>query len=237
MRTRAIRIGFLVLLFALQLGLEFCISQPQRKWTDAFLEDSASLSSQGANPYFILEPGYQLHLKGKERVKSVELVITVLNETKVVDGIETRIVEERETVNAELVEVSRNYFAISKRTNAVYYFGEDVDIYKKGKIVSHEGSWQSGMNGARYGLLIPGSPLLGSRYYQELAPGVAMVRCEIISLSEVVETRAGHFANCLKTEETTPLEPKAKEYKCYARGIGLIQDADLFLASHGFVKR
>src|SRR5437762_8506857 len=42
-------------------------------------------------------------------------------------------------------------FALCKRTNSVYYFGEDVDIYKNGKIVGHEGSWLSGEKGAKFG--------------------------------------------------------------------------------------
>jgi hypothetical protein len=87
---------------------------------------------------------------------------TVLNETKTVDGVECRVVEERETKDGKLVEVSRNYFAIGKRTNSVYYFGEDVDIYKDDKVVSHEGAWLAGKNGARFGLMMPGLPLLSS---------------------------------------------------------------------------
>src|SRR5438128_2154131 len=82
-------------------------------WSSDFSVEKDALTSRGKNPYFILEPGYQLVLEGgKER-----LVISVLNETKMVDGVETRIVEERETKNGKLVEVSRNFFAISKRTN------------------------------------------------------------------------------------------------------------------------
>ena len=80
--------------------------------------------------------------------------------------------------------MSRNYFAISRRTNSVYYFGEDVDIYKAGKVVSHEGSWISGLGGAHFGLFMPGTPLLHGRYYQELAPRVAMDRAELVSMSE-----------------------------------------------------
>ncbi len=80
-------------------------------FTDDFSDDKADLSHTGKNPYFILEPGYQLLLEGgTERV-----VITVLAETKTVDGVECRVVEERETKGDKLVEVSRNYFAISKR--------------------------------------------------------------------------------------------------------------------------
>src|SRR5215471_16360599 len=113
-------------------------------WTNDFAAEKDHLASTGRNSFFILEPGYQLTLeKGKER-----LVITVLNETKVIDGVETRIVEERETDDGEPVEISRNYYAISKRTGNVYYLGEDVDIYKRGKVASHDGSWVSGVGGA-----------------------------------------------------------------------------------------
>jgi hypothetical protein len=60
-----------------------------------------------------------------------------------------------------------------------------------------------------------------------------MDRAEIISTIEIVVTPAGRFKNCLKIEETTPLEPGAKEYKYYAAGIGLIQDGELKLVKHG----
>lgn len=197
-------------------------------WTVEFFVEKGELSATGRNPYFILEPDYQLIFEGgKER-----LVITVLNETKTVDGVETRVVEERETDGGKLVEVSRNYFAISKRTNSVFYFGEDVDIYKEGKVVNHEGAWLAGKD-YKFGLMMPGQVLLKARYYQEIAPKVAMDRAEIVSTSETVKTPAGEFKNCLKIEETTPLEPDSKEYKYYAPGVGLVQDGSLKLVKYG----
>jgi len=45
---------------------------------------------------------------GRER-----LTITVLDQTRTIDGVEARVVEERETSGDELREVSRNYLAIS----------------------------------------------------------------------------------------------------------------------------
>ena len=161
------------------------------------------------------------------------MTITVLNETKMVDGVETRVVEERETKAGRLAEVSRNYFAISKRTNDVFYFGEDVDIYQDGKVVSHAGAWLSGVNGARFGLFVPGQPTLNARYYQEVAPGAAMDRVEIVSLTETVRTPAGEFKNCLKFMETTPLEPGVTDYKYFAPGIGMVQDGKLKLVKFG----
>ena len=134
---------------------------------------------------------------------------------------------------AKLVEVSRNYFAISKRTGSVFYFGEEVDMYKDGKIASHEGAWASGVNGAKFGLMIPGQVLLGGRYYQEIAKDVALDRAEIVSMSEPFKSAAGEFKSCVKTEETTPLEPGVKEYKLYAPGVGLVQDGSLKLVKYG----
>lgn len=199
-------------------------------WTATFAVEKGELVSVGRNPYFSLEPGHQSTLEGGDE----RLVITVLHETKVVDGVETRIVEERETKGGKLVEVSRNYFAISKVTNSVFYFGEEVDIYKNGKIASHEGAWESGKNGAKFGLLMPGQILLKGKHYQEVAPDVAMDRAEIQSDSETVTTHAGEFKNCLKVEETTPLE-RDISYKYYAPGVGLIQDGDLKFVKQGKV--
>ena len=203
--------------------------QGDETWTTDFRVDKSELSATGINPYFVLEPGYYLVLeKGKEQV-----TITVLSTTKQIGELETRVVEERETDGGNIVEVSRNYYAISKRTNSVFYFGEEVDLYKNGKVVGHDGAWLAGTKGARFGLMMPGIVLLRSRYYQEIAPGEAMDRAEIVSLKETVRTSAGEFKNCLKSEETTPLEPGSREYKYYAPGIGLVQDGSLKLIKHG----
>lgn len=203
-------------------------------FTDTFGVDKAELSATGTNRFFILAPGLQSVLTGKEGGGEVVLTITVLDQTKQVEGVETRIVVEHETAGGQLVEVSSNYFAISQKSGDVFYFGEDVDMFKDGKVVSHEGAWLSGVNGARFGLMMPGRPLLGARYYQEVAPQVAMDRAEVKSLSDKLETPAGRFENCLNTEETSALE-SARETKIYAPGIGLVLDGSLKLTKHGFV--
>jgi hypothetical protein len=213
-------------------SLSYCADSQvpdENAWTSDFHVEKESFASTGRNPFFILEPGYQLTLDGDGK----HLVITVLNETKMVDGVETRVVEERETEDGELVEVSRNYFAISKQTNSVYYFGEDVDEYKNGQVSGHPGSWLSGVKGAKFGVIMPGERLIGGRYYQEVAPQVAMDRAEIVSLRETVKTPSGEFKNCLKTKETTPLEPEVVEYKYYAPEIGLVQEESLKLTKYG----
>jgi hypothetical protein len=57
-------------------------------------------------------------------------------------------------------------------------------------------------------------------------------KAEIVSMTEEVDTPAGLFRNCLKTRETTDLEPDVTEYKLYAPGIGLVQDGELKLIKY-----
>ena len=207
----------------------------EKKFTDSFFTDSCSFQTTGRNNYFILEPGYRLVLEGKEDGKTTRLVITVLNEIHTIGKVETRVVEENESAEGETIEISRNYFAICRETGSIFYFGEEVDMYKNGKVVNHEGAWiAEGKNSP--GIMMPGTFLLGSRYYQEIAPGIAMDRAEIIGLDETLLTPAGKFSNCLKTEETTALNLKEKEFKLYAPGIGLIKDGNLLLVNYGFIK-
>lgn len=204
-------------------------------WQDTFNLENCDLSPSGANDYFILEPGYQLILEGQEDGEEIQLKITVLDETKTVNGTEAGIVEEIETEGEEVVEISRNWFVVCKPSNDIFYLGEEVDIYEDGKIVDHEGAWEAGVNDARHGLIMSGTPEIGMKYYQEIAPGVAEDRAEIVALDKALDTPVGKFEKVLETEETNALKPDEKESKFYAPGIGLIQEESLMLVKHGNV--
>jgi hypothetical protein len=221
-RTGVLAVTILVVFAALAV----VAAQPAagQDFRSTFDVNKAGLADRGQNAYFILEPGYRQHFQHG----SDALVITVLDDTKVVDGVTTRVVEERETKGGELAEVSRNYFAIDRTTDDVYYFGEDVDEYKNGKISGHEGAWLSGVNGARFGLMMPGTPKVGDRYYQEYAPKAAMDRAEILSVTAEMKVAAGAYRNCLHTRESSAIE-RSSEGKWYAPGVGLIKDADFEL--------
>ena len=121
-------------------------------WRDRFDVNKADLLPTGTNTYLTMQPGRVLRLKNGIDT----LTITVLPDTQEIDGVTTGILEERETKNGTLVEISRNFFATDRKTGDVYYFGEDVDNYKDGKVISHESAWRAGTGGARFGLMIPG---------------------------------------------------------------------------------
>lgn len=222
MTTRFRSIGLL-------LAAATLVAQPAKDWQSVFPVDKKTLGIKGANPYFNLTPGYTLSYRhGKDTD-----TLTVLDETKTIDGVETRVVEDREWKNGQLVELTRDYFAMDSITNDVYYFGEDVDVYKAGKVTGHGGSWLSGVHGAKFGMMMPGTPKVGQKFYQEQAPGVGMDRFEIVSVSETVVTPAGTFEKCVHVVESSPIEKGLRDHKWYAPGIGQVKDAEMVLVKYG----
>ena len=190
--------------------------------------DKKNLGTKGANPYFPLTPGYKLEFAHGKDTR----VWTITSDTKKIDGVETVVVEDREMKDGQLAELTKDYFAIDVTTNDVYYFGEDVEVYKKGKVVSRKGSWLSGVNGAKFGLYAPGKPSVGKKYYQEIAPGVGKDRAEVLSVTETVVTPAGKFENCVHTLETSPIEKSLKDHKWYAPGVGEVKDDQMQLVKY-----
>lgn len=182
------------------------------------------------NPYFPLPVGHHLVLDGMEGTTAVHLEITVLEQTEVVADVTTRVMEERESADGQLIEVSRNFFAQAP-DGTVCYFGEDVDIYDAGVIVSHDGAWRAGGDN-RPGIMMPASPSVGDAYFQEIAPGVAEDAAEVLALGEELIVPAGTFTDTVRTSEWTPLEPGVSETKWYVSGIGLAVDAEIELTSH-----
>jgi len=194
-------------------------------WRDTFSVNKAVLASTGNNTYLPIKPGKVLKLAhGKDR-----LTVSILSGTKTVDGVATGVLEEREEKGGQLIEVSHNYFATDPDSGDVYYFGEDVDNYQDGKMVNHESAWLAGERGASFGLMMPGKPKKGAKFYQEIAPKVALDRVEIVSIDETVKTPAGTFEHCVHLRETTPLESDVS-HKYYARGVGMIKDDEFELA-------
>lgn len=202
-------------------------------FTRQFPIASCDFKASGGNAFFKLRENRQLYLSNIRCVQAgqcdelVELWITMLPETKVfkfeLDGktvtARTRVMEEYETVDGELEEVSRNYVADCSPTHDVYYFGEDVEDGDGHRLPD---SWLAGRNGARPGILMPDRAfLLGSRYYQELADN-AKDRAEHTAMGVTMRVPAGVFRDCVEVTETTPLEPDDVAVKGYCPGVGFV---------------
>ena len=207
----------------------------ERPFTRNFNIEDCTFHDEGRNQFFSLVPGTVARFDGEEDGLASHLRITVMFQTRniVVPGlglVPTRVIEEKEWLDQKLVERSLNYFAICEPTNDVYYFGEDVDIYEDGE-VTHEGAWLAGQDGAKPGIVMPGTFLLGSRYMQEFAPDVAMDRAEHTGSGLTVETGLGTLTKCVEITETTPLEPSDRSAKIYCPDVGLVKDEDLTLTT------
>jgi hypothetical protein len=219
-------------------------------FTTEFRWEDCDFDDEGMNPYFVLKPGYQLVLESDEE-RSVE---TVLRDTKriTLDGrkIKTRVLEERafeldeEDGGWKAIEISLNWLAICKETNTVYYFGEfsrdcpdGFDENDHCDDESNAGSWEAGVDGAMPGVMMTGTPLLGARYFQEIAPPGAVDRGEITEMGLDVVVPAGQSSGCIKILDTNPTpvgECGEDDAKLYCPWIGLVQDQDLQLVSYGF---
>jgi hypothetical protein len=234
------------------LMLAFCLALPafaaaeDDGFTKKFPLSSCLFSSVGGNSYFPVVPGRQAYYTNAACLAAgkcdslTELWITMERETRRITipagngsrALFARVMEERETEDGELVEISRNFVASCLPSRDVYYFGEDVDIYEDGEIVSHDGAWLAGRHGALPGILMPEDGFMqGSRYYQEIAPDVALDRSEHKRAGFSVRVPAGKFDHCLDVDETTPLEPGAVSKKTYCRDVGLVRDGDLELTA------
>jgi hypothetical protein len=238
LRTLAIVSPFLAMVVAstclgLSSGIVLAQNQEPPFTTEFRLEDCDDFKTRGKNPYFILIPGRQSVLEGEEAGKTIRLVVTVLPEIQSIllpdiGEVKTTVVEERESVDGAPVEVSRNFFAICEKTNDVFYFGEEVDIFNPDGTISHEGSWRAGTPDAdglaKPGIMVPGTFFLGSRYFQEMADGIALDRAAHVESGLEITTGAGTFHNCVKVLETTPLEPGAETVKIYCPGVGKVVD-------------
>ena len=198
-----------------QLDLELCDPEEQTFTLDI------------DNDYFPLPVGRQWFYEGEEDGVPVALRITVFDETEVIAGVTTRVVEEREWEDDELIEVSRNYFA-QTRKGTVCYFGEDVDIYEDGEIVSNEGAWRADESGNAPGIYMPKHPRVGMSFQQEAAPGIAEDTAEVIERGETVSVPYGTFKKTIRTEDCNLLDGDCGE-KVYARGLNLIIDGPVQL--------
>lgn len=157
---------------------------------------------------------------GEGNTQRVE--VTVLDQTKEIVGIQATVVHDVLTQDGETVEDTLDWYAQDTFGN-LWYLGEDTKEYEGGKVTSTEGSWETGVDGAQAGIILPADPAVGMAYRQEYYAGQAEDAAEVLSLDEHVEVPVGTFDGCLQTKETTALEPDVVEQKFYARGVGEVQ--------------
>lgn len=198
-------------------------------------EFNASLFSNPTkinNKYLPLIPG-TIHLYQVETEDGVETIVTeILEETRVVDGVESLVFHDRVFLDELLIEDTHDWFAQDDNGN-VWYMGEEVINYEyddEGELIetNNDGAWESGVDGALAGILIKADPVVGDSYQQEFYPGKAEDMAMVEELGVTVALADGTiYTDCLKTLEWNPLEQDSNEYKYYAPNVGLVKEEEV----------
>jgi len=188
--------------------------------------DPAAFSSTVDNPFFPLRQGMSWEYRSQTEDGTETTTVAVTDRTRVVMGVVC--VEVRDTVrlNGEVIEDTFDWYA-QHRDGTVWYFGENTKEYEHGKVVSIEGSWAAGVDGAQPGVVMPAQPRVGDSYRQEYYRGEAEDMGEVLSVTEQVRVPTGSYDGVVQTRDTTALEPEVLEHKYYARGVGPVLTVDV----------
>jgi len=179
------------------------------------------------NPYWPMTAGSTwVYTEIDEEGTELRVEVEVTNEKRDIAGISSTVVRDIVTEDGEVIEDTFDCYAQDADGN-IWYLGEDTKEYENGEVVSTDGSWEHGIDGALGGIIMLAAPQVGDTYRQEYYGGEAEDEGEVLSLDESVEVPFGSFEGCLQTEDTTPLEPDVLEHKYYCEGVGPVLTIDV----------
>jgi hypothetical protein len=182
--------------------------------------DPGQFTTRIDNRWWPRTPGSRWTYRETDGQGSTQRVqVTVTGQTRTISGVQARVVHDVVTEDGQLVQNTYDWYAQDDKGN-VWYLGEDTKEYEGGKVVSTEGSWEAGVDGAQPGILLPADPRRDMAYRQEYHKGQAEDAARVLSLDMRAEVPAGSFDQLLTTQDSTPLEPKLLEHKFYAPGVG-----------------
>jgi hypothetical protein len=189
--------------------------------------DPANFVAHVTNPWFPLKPGTVYTYRGIKDGKPARDIFTVTGETEMIAGVRTTVVHDRLYLAGRLEERTSDWYVQDKRGN-VWYFGEaTAELDSNGRVTSRQGSWRTGVNGARPGIYMPAQPTTGQSALEEYYKGHAEDHFQVLSLSASVHVPFVSSTRALLTKEWTPLEPKVLDHKYYVRGIGMVKEASI----------
>jgi hypothetical protein len=142
-------------------------------------------------------------------------------------GVSTVVVSDKVFADGTLSENTSDWYAQDRAGN-VWYFGEATLSYENTPAGDPTGSWEAGVDGAQPGVVMLADPLGGDVYRQEFYAGKAEDLALVRHIEPSHKVPAGSYENVLVTEEWSPLEPEVIELKYYAKGIGVVEERQIF---------
>ena len=152
------------------------------------------------------------------------VVFTVTDLTKVVNGVRSVVIWERDFTSGKLAETELAFFAQDNDGN-VWQLGQYPEVYEDGKLVEAP-AWISGLKGARAGIVMKKQPRLGTPAYSQ---GFAPPPINWVDHAQVYRTGVKTcvpfdcFTGVLVTREFEPGKPGANQLKYYARSVGNVR--------------
>jgi hypothetical protein len=185
------------------------------------------------NSWFPLAHGSTYVYEGQKDGKQAREVVTVARKAKAITEIRAAVIKDQLFLNGRSAERTTDWYAQDKH-GTVWYLGEKTaELNANGKVISTEGSFLNGRDGAKGGIFMPANPQVGQSFQQEAFKGHAEDRFRILDMAASISTPAVSSQHAMLTEETTPLEPKVVSHKYYVQGIGMVKEQQVAGAPAG----
>jgi hypothetical protein len=186
---------------------------------------AAAFSADITNPWFPFPVGrHYTYVGSKDGKKAVDKVV-VTDRTRVIDGAPCRLVRDLLYLDGVLEERTTDFYTQAADGTVWYYGEETAELDEHGAVTSTEGSWMSGVDGAKAGVMMPADPRVGQSMAQERYPGHAEDFFRILDLGASVAVPYATASDALLTKEWTPLEPDVVDHKYYLRGVGMVKES------------
>jgi hypothetical protein len=176
-----------------------------------------------------LVPGKQLVLDGQANrgagLLPHRVVFTVTDATKVINGVKTIVVWDRDINDGQLEEAELAFFAQDDAGN-VWNLGEYPELYEEGRFIGAPDTWIAGVNRAQAGIHMLTTPGNGTSYYlQGYAPDIGFLDCaKVFKTGEQTCVPANCYADVLVTDEISPLDQGGgHQRKFHAPGVGIVR--------------
>ena len=195
------------------------------------------------NPYFPLTVGHRWEYRAGIETDVVEVV----NETKLIAGVQCLVVRDLVSRSGVLAEATDDWYVPAK-SGATWYFGEEVknsevfdgDDPQRPELVSISGSFKAGRNGDKPGVIFLAAPTVGDVYVEEASLGNAEDVTVILSTNYAYGSGAAELdelvppalaailcsGDCVVTKNFSLLEPGIFARKYYAPGIGVFLEVE-----------
>lgn len=181
------------------------------------------------NKYLPMVPGTKLILEGTADrgggAQPHRVIFIVTDLTKVINGVRTVVVFDRDIQDGQLAERELAFFAQDDEGN-VWNVGEYPEEFEDGQLIGAPSTWIAGLADAEGGIHMHGTPTVGGpRYSQGYVESIEFWDCaKVLRKNLTVEVPAGKYKHVLLTDEVSPFDRGGgHQRKYHAPGIGIVE--------------